>query len=148
MTAIHQHGLNRSIILHLQEKFPDMKIISHFDGMNIPDDRPLIIVEQMPSTNEIISKQREGVSSIYRYQVGLFDRNSVDLSINQEQLTDTFIFDKFTFYDTLKDSEPSGTFLCDLTGVVPIHPDDRSEKSSYHRVYFDIEIETLKRRKR
>ncbi len=146
MTRIHQHGLNRSLLLHLRDRLPDAKVDLHYDGYEIPDSpRPLIIVEQMPSSHEIISKQREGIQAIYRYQIALIDSNSVDLSVNQEKLADIFHFDSFTFYDTLKGSQPTGSFLCELTGITPIHPEEKSEKSSYHRVYFDIEIATLKR---
>ncbi len=147
MTFVHQHGLNRSVVAHLRNKFPDMRVDLHFDGYEIPEERPLVIVEQMQSNSEIISKQREGVEVIYRYQVGLYDVNSVNLSINQERLRDAFLFDKFTFYNTLGDSEATGSFLCELNAVVPIRPENNSEKSSYHRVYFDIEISTIKRRR-
>lgn len=146
MTFMHQHGLNRSVVKHLREKMSDIKVDLHFDGYELSNERPLIVVKQMQSNSEAISKQREGVEVIYRYQVGLYDDNSVNLSINQERLQDVFLFDEFSFYDTLRDSEKTGSFLCDLNAVVPIRPENISEKSSYHRVYFDIEISTIKRR--
>lgn len=143
---IHQHGLNRSVLRHLRERLPEVKVDLHFDGYKIPEERPLITVEQMQNSNEVISKQSEGVEVTYRYQVGLYDDNSVNLSINQERLQDVFLYDKFTFYDTLKDSEPSGSFLCELNAIVPIRPESISDKSGYNRVYFDIEITTIRRR--
>src|SRR5690625_2983395 len=83
----------------------------------------------------------------YRYQIGLHDVNSVQLLINQERLQNVFNFEKFTFYDTLESpSEATGYFLCNLTAVVPMPNDDITRGSDNHRVYFDIEIEDIKRR--
>ena len=145
--GLHQHGLNRAIIRHLREKFPEIRVDLKFDGYKMPVERPLIVVETMQNNNESISKQREAMQTIYRYQIGLFDANSVQLSINQERLQDVFNFEKFTFYDTLESpSEATGYFLCDLTAVVPMPNDDVSKGSNNHRVYFDIEIEDIKRR--
>lgn len=146
MTLIHQHGLNRSIVSHLRKVFPEARVDLKFDGYEMPEVRPLILVEPMPNSNEIRAKQREAIETTYRYQIGLFDTNSVNLSINQERLQQVFNFDRFAFHDTLQSPAPlTGYFLCDLTGVNPIHPDDLSKKSDYHRVYFDVEIQDTKR---
>src|SRR5690625_7569111 len=95
---LHQHGLNRAIIRHLREKFPEMRVDLKFDGYKIPAERPLIIIEGMQNNIETISKQREAMQTIYRYQIGLHEVNSVQLSINQKRLQKVFIFEKFTFY--------------------------------------------------
>lgn len=145
--SIHQHGLNRSLILHLRDKFPDVQVDLKFDGYTMPKTRPLIIIETMQNNNEAISKQREAMQTIYRYQIGLYDVNSVQLSINQERLQDVFNFDSFPYYDTLNDpNTQAGSFLCNLTAIVPMPNDDISKRTNNHRVYFDIEIENIKRR--
>lgn len=144
---IHQHGLNRSLILHLREKFPNVRVDLKFDGYEIPAERPLIIVEPMQNNNEILTKQREAIETIYRYQIGLYEKNSVELSIKQERLQDVFNFDRFTFYDTLQSPAiQTGFFYCELTAVTPMPADDISKKSEYNRVYFDVEIKDTKRR--
>ncbi len=145
--TLHQHGLNRSIIMHLRERFPDVQVDLKFDGYVMPATRPLILVEQMQNNIEINVKQREAIETIYRYQIGLFCANSVDLSIKQERLQGVFNFDTFPFYDTLQSPAiQRGYFLCDLTAVVPMPAGDISNKSEYHRVYFDVEIKDTKRR--
>lgn len=145
--TLHQHGLNRSIIMHLRERFPDAQVDLKFDGYTMPATRPLILVEQMQNNIEINVKQREAVEIIYRYQIGLFCANSVDLSIKQERLQGVFNFDAFPFYDTLQSPAiQRGYFLCDLTAVVPMPAGDITNKSEYHRVYFDVEIKDTKRR--
>src|SRR5690625_4618515 len=144
---LHQHGLNRAIIRHLREKFPEIRVNLKFDGYKIPAERPLIIIEGMQNNIESISKQREAMQTIYRYQIELHDVNSVQLSINQERLQDVFNFEKFKFYETLEStSDATGYIICVFTAVVPMPNDDVTKGSDNHRVYFDIEIEDIKRR--
>src|SRR5690625_40899 len=103
------------------------------------DKRPLILIETMLNSNEFISKQREANQITYRYQIGLFDSNSAQLSINQERLADVFNYDKFPYYDTIQSPAVlTGYFLCNLTAVVPMPNDDLTKRSNNHRVYFDI----------
>src|SRR5690625_209202 len=94
--GLHQHGLNRAIIRHLREKFPEIRVDLKFDGYKKPAERPLIIIEGMQNNNDYISEQRESMQTIYRYLIGLHDVNTVQLSINQERLQDVFNFEKFT----------------------------------------------------
>lgn len=144
---MHQHGINRSLILHLRDKFPEAQVNLKYDGYEMSDKRPLILIETMLNSNEYLSKQREATQVTYRYQIGLFDINSVQLSINQERLATVFNYDKFPYYDTLKSPAIlTGYFLCNLTGIVPMPNDDLTKSSDNHRVYFDIEIENIKRR--
>ncbi len=147
--TLHQHGLNRSILLYLREKFSDAQVDLMFDGYEMSAERPLILIEPMLNNYEILAKQREAVGVTYRYQIGLFDKNSVNLSINQERLQDVFNFDKFPFYDTLQSPAiQTDCFYCDLTDVVPMPNGDLSKRSNNHKVYFDIEIQDTKRRGR
>lgn len=144
---MHQHGINRSLVLNLREKFPDARVDIIFDGYKMPDVRPLITIEPLIFTNDLRIKQRDAVDVTYHYQVGLHDENSVQLSINQERLQDVFNFDRFTYFDTLKDPiQATGSFLCKLNDITPMLSDEISRETEYHRVYFDVEIITTKRR--
>lgn len=147
MVNVHQHGLNRSLIMYLRDKFPEMQVDLKYDEYKMPQTRPLILVEPMQNNFEAISKQREAVQTTYRYQIGLYDKNSVQLSLNQERLANVLMYDEFPYYDTLiSPPELTGYFLCNLTAVVPIPNDDVSKSSDNNRVYFDVEIENIKRR--
>lgn len=147
---IHQHGLNRSLVIHFRKRFPDARVDLKFDGYTFPKERPLILFERMLNEFTILSKQREGVGTTYRFQVGLFANNSVELSILEEELSRAFLFDEIEYYETMTDGEPfvCGKFKCLVTDVTPIYSDDITDKSEYHRVYFDIEIESLLRKRR
>lgn len=145
--TLHQHGLSRSIITHLRDRFADVKVDLIFDGYVMAKERPLITVEQMQNNYEGISKQRESIETIYRYQIGLRDANSVQLSLNQERLMRVFLFDTFTFYNTLETPfREEGVFGCELKAVTPMPNGDISKKSDNHIVYFDVEITDIKRR--
>ncbi|MBO0602700.1 hypothetical protein I2483_13615 [Sporosarcina sp. E16_3] len=145
--SVHQHGLNRSLIMHLREAFTEAKVDLVYDGYKFPADRPLITLETMQANNRVLAKGRESVEVIYRYQVGLHDVNSVQLSINQERLTQVFNFDDIPYYDTLQTpSVQEGFFNCVLRAVVPMPASDVSVRTGYHRVYFDVEITDVKRR--
>ncbi|MHC8516773.1 hypothetical protein [Sporosarcina sp. ITBMC105] len=144
--VIHQHGLNRSIVMHLRDAMA-MRVDLVFDGYKMPAEKPYVTVEQMPAGNAILSKGREAVAVTYRYQIGLHDVNSVQLSVNQERLQRIFNFDEFTYYDTLQTPfVAEGVFMCELTGVVPMPAEDISKQADYHRVYFDVEVATVTRK--
>lgn len=148
MTNLHQHGLNRAVLRHLRARFPSIRVDLKFDGYEFPVERPLILVETMQNNFEYIAKLRESVGTTYRYQIGLFDRNSVDLSINQERMQNVLLFDDFAFYDTLSETpnDVKGFFNCKLTSVVPLSAEDITKRTEYNRVYFDVEISDIKRR--
>ena len=141
-----QYGLDRSIIFGLRERMgEEFRVDLLYDGYEFPDDRPLITVENMQSNYEPVSKLREGIQAIYRYQIGLHDVNSVELSKNKEVIANLFNFHRFKYFEESPDNI-KGFFYCELTAVVPMPASDISKQSEFHRVYFDVEIENIKRR--
>ena len=127
---LHQHGLNRAIIRHLREKFPEIRVDLKFDGYKMPAERPLIIIEGMQNNNESISKQREAMQTIYRYQIGLHDVNSVQLSINQGA-TNVFNFESLRFMTRWKVRRKLRAFFMRFNGgCVDAQTDDVSKGSN------------------
>ena len=119
--SVHQHGLNRSIIRRISNEFPTAKVDLVFDGYKKPVIRPLITIEPMQSNFDQITKLREGVRTIYRYQIGLHGATSAELSIQQEKLQRLFNFERFDFYNTLvTPAIVVGLFDVDLTAIVPM----------------------------
>ena len=118
-----------------------------YDGYKFPETRPLVTIEPMQNNYVSLSKQREAIQSIYRFQIGLRANNAVELAQLQERITDAFLFEKIPYYDTqISVDEPVGFFVVDLTAVVPMPAEDINKHSERHKVYFDIEIENIKRR--
>lgn len=118
-----------------------------YDGYKLPEMRPLVTIEPMQNNYASLSKQREAIQSIYRFQIGLRANNAVELVQLQERITNAFLFEKIPYFNTqVSVDEPVGFFVVDLTAVVPMPAEDINKHSERHKVYFDIEIENIKRR--
>jgi len=142
---IRQYDLENSLMF-LFERELGIRTDLIYDGYEFPDERPLITIEPMQNNIDVLTKQREAVQRIYRYQIGLHADNPVSLRHTQEDISDLLTFRKIPYYNTQESvDDPIGYFLCNLTAVVPIPADELNRKSEYHRVYFDVEIESIKR---
>ena len=116
------------------------------DGYEFPKDKPYMTVEIMPDERRILSKGREAVEVIEHLQLGYHASNIVDLTKMSERIADLLTFNRVPYFDTdLTVDEAVGSFLCEVTSVVPIMADDINRESEYNRVYFDVEITKIKR---
>lgn len=119
-----------------------------YDGYQYPSQRPYITIEAITDERLALSKQRESVQVIDHLQIGYHASNIVDRTKMAENIADILTFEEIPYYDTQESVVvPSGFFVVEVTSVTPISPDDISNKSEYHRVYFDVEIEKIKRRR-
>lgn len=146
MTAIRMYDA----IYSLQRFFDDnlgVRADWVSDGYKHPTARPYITIETLTDERITLSKQRESVQIIEHLQFGYHAINIVDRTDMAEEIADLLTFEDVPYFDTRKSLEvPSGFFVVGVTSVVPISPDDISKHSDYHRVYFDVEIEKIKRR--
>lgn len=118
-----------------------------FDGYTYPTDKPFITIETLSDERTILSKGREAVQVIEHLQLGYHATNIVDRTKRAEEIADLLTFNSVPYYDTqISVDEPVGFFDVNLTAVVPMPADDLSKQSEYNRVYFDVEIENIKRR--
>lgn len=140
-----QYDLENSLMFFFQREL-GIRTDLVYDGYEFPKERPLITIEPMQNNLEPISKQREAIQIIYRFQIGLHADNPVVRRHKQEEISDLLTFEKIPYFITQESvDEPIGYFLCDLTAVVPMPADEINRKTEYHRVYFDVEIENIKR---
>jgi len=110
------------------------------DGFRYPDDKPFILIESMQNNNQQISKMRETINTIFRYQVGIFAEYSYKRSEYQSQLRRLFLFDEIPYYDE-NGIITERTFVIESGfNEVPIPNDDLTDSTKSHRTYFDIEI--------
>jgi len=136
-----QHEITASLIDHLRAK-TGMNVVWVFDGVKLPVVKPFITVEQMPSSESVVSKMRDAARSIYRFQVGLHTQSMTERTRKQDEIKRIFVFDTFDLLDTTQIPAPViGSFCVDLTGITPISPESVSDTTNYHKVYFDIEID-------
>lgn len=140
-----QYDIENSLILFFMRE-TGIKTDLVFDGYELPSERPLITVEPMPNSNEVRTKRREAIQTIYRFQIGLHASNAIERRHKQELISDLLLFERVPYYITDNSiDEPVDYFLCELTAVVPMGADELNRISEYHRVYFDVEIEDIKR---
>lgn len=119
-----------------------------YDGYQYPSQRPFITIEALMDERITLSKQRESIQVIDHLQLGYHASDIVDRTQMAENIADVLTFEEIPYYDTQESvAVPSGFFVVEVTSVTPISPDDISNKSEYHRVYFDVEIEKIKRRR-
>lgn len=143
--TLTQYGLERSMVLAMRDEMGDgFEVALLYDGYEMPAERPLITIESMQSNFEQISKLREGIQSTYRFQIGIHDVNSVELSKNIEKLAHVFNFHRLKYIEE-SPADVLGFFYCRLTAVVRMPASDISKKTDYNRAYFDVEIENVKR---
>ncbi|MCY8026370.1 hypothetical protein MOC05_14700 [Bacillus sonorensis] len=141
MIITKQIDLQYSIKQHLAEK-TGYKVVWIYDGVKLPDTKPFITIEQMQNNTSMLTKLRETVRTIYHFQVGVYANSAAERADVQETVRRIFLFDRFKLVDAEDPSKELGLFCVDMTGETPISAEDLSDKTSYHRVFFDIEVDT------
>ena len=136
-----QHSLRTDLAA-----FMGVPVVWIFDGVKLPDetDKPFMTIEQMQNDNAILSKGREAVETIHRFQIGLFAKSASERATLQTKVKRHLLFDKIPLIDlTQSPAVASGYFNTDLTGEVPIGADSSDARNTYHRIYFDVEIDAI-----
>ena len=147
MTELRLYDAIYSLQRFFDERF-GLRADWKYDGYQYPSQRPFITIEALMDERITLSKQRESVQVIDHLQIGYHASNIVDRTQMAEKIADVLTFEEIPYYDTQESAAvPSGFFVVEVTSVTPISPDDISNKSEYHRVYFDVEIEKIKRRR-
>ncbi|MED1742095.1 hypothetical protein P4U97_21810 [Bacillus swezeyi] len=140
MIITKQIDLQYSIKQHLAEK-TGYKVVWIYDGVTLPDTKPFITIEQMQNNTSMLAKLRETVRTIYHFQVGINANSVTERAVVQEIVRQIFLFDKIKLIDAMDPSKELGLFCVDMTGETPIPVEDIEDKTSYHRVFFDIEVD-------
>ncbi|SET69193.1 hypothetical protein SAMN05216389_12110 [Oceanobacillus limi] len=136
-----QLELGYSIQVFLEDKtgIPSVLI---YDGIKLPDEKPFITVEQMQNNLTAISKQNESIATTFRFQLGLYARTHAERSSKQDEIRELFLFEDIPLYNETG-GLTSGFFNVSITNEVPIIPEDISDQTRMHRLYFDIEVERI-----
>jgi hypothetical protein len=136
-----QYNLQHSLITHIEVK-TGTKVVWIYDGVKLPKTKPFITIEQMQNNTTVLSKRREAIRTIYRFQIGLFAASATDRAIKQDELKSILLFDSIELLDATTPGRYSlGFFNADITAEVPMPAEDVSDETRKHRVYFDVEID-------
>jgi hypothetical protein len=134
-----QYNLQHSLITHIADK-TGIKVVWIYDGVKLPKSKAFITVEQMQNNTTVISKQREAVRTIYRFQLGLFATSATDRALKQDELKRILLFEEIELLDATTPGRSLGFFNVDITAEVPMPAEDVSDETKKHRIYFDIEV--------
>ena len=136
-----QHEIQHSLITHLRTTFAGVTVVWVYDGVTLPAVKPFITVEQMQNNNAILSKGRESIETIFRFQVGLYAKDSTMKSRMQSQISNAINFEKITLYQTSQSPAIAvGFFDAFASNGVPIPAEATDSETQKHRVYFDVEV--------
>lgn len=135
-----QLDLQHSLRTHLADK-TGLPTVWVYDGAQLPKEKPFITIEQMQNNIEILSKQRESIQTIYRFQVGLFADSASERARKQDEIKRILLKDTIELISAETVGQSLGFFNATVTAEVPIPAEDLSDKTKYHRVYFDVEID-------
>src|SRR5690625_4911652 len=117
------------------------------DGYEYPEERPFVTIEILSDERISRAKQNESVQVIEHLQIGYHATDAVDKTKKSEEIADYLTFNRVPYFNTEKSVvDPEGSFLCEVTTVVPMSASEVNRQAEYHRVYFDVEIENIKRR--
>ncbi|WHY01874.1 hypothetical protein [Neobacillus sp. DY30] len=136
-----QYNLQHSLLTHIEVK-TGIKVVWIYDGVKLPKTKPFITIEQMQNNTTILSKRREAVRTIYRFQIGLFASSATDRALKQDELKRVLLFDEIELLDATTPGRYSlGFFNASITAEVPMPAEDVSDETKKHRIYFDVEVD-------
>jgi hypothetical protein len=135
-----QLNIQHSLRTHIGSK-TGINTVWVYDGVKLPKSKPFITVEQMQNNTTVISKQREAVRTVYRFQIGLFATSATDRARKQDEVKRVLLFDEIELLDATTPDTSLGFFKAVITAEVPMPAEDISDETNKHRVYFDVEID-------
>ncbi len=136
-----QHEIQHSLITHLRSKFAGVTVVWVYDGVTLPAVKPFITVEQMQNNNAILSKGRESIETVFRFQVGLYVKSFTEKARMQSEIANAINFERITLYQTsITPASAVGFFDAFVTNVVAIPAEATEAETQKHKVFFDVEI--------
>lgn len=139
-----QHEIHYSLKRHLESKFAGVPVVWIYDGVALPAVKPFITIEQMQNNNAILSKGRESLQTIFRFQIGLYAKDSTSKARMQSQIKQAINFEQITLYNTATSPAiASGFFDAFVTNEVAIPAEVTESDTQKHKVFFTVEIPFL-----
>lgn len=121
-----------------------MNVIMRSDDMTYPEEKPFIIVTSLENVNTAVSKARETMNTLYRYQVEVYAESFSNMSEIQNVISDLFMFERITYF-THKGAKTKRTFTVkEDFNEVPLFSDDITDETKSNVLYFDIGVDVAK----
>lgn len=136
-----QHEIHYSLKRHLETEVVGVPVVWIYDGVVLPAVKPFITVEQMQNNNEILSKGRESLQTVYRFQVGLYAKDTTQKSRMQSQIKQAINFKQITLYQTSTSPVTAvGFFDAFVISEVAIPAMATDSETNKHKVFFTVEV--------
>jgi hypothetical protein len=137
------HEITYSIIAHLKAQISELNdAVWMYDGVSLTGRaKPFASVEQMPSSTNVIAKEREYYETTYRFQIGLYATSVSQRTKLEEALRKTLLQPNIKLLDTSQfPPSEAGFFYCDVLAATPIPAESTADETNKHRLYFDVEV--------
>lgn len=133
-----QLALSYSLRKFLEDNIETQAII-HYDGVELPSNETFFLVKPRSNQYRNISKARETVEMVYRFELGLFAKTLVERSETQDETDELFLFKRMPVY-TDEGEKTKNDVKVDVINEVPIFPEEVSSETNMNRLYFNLEI--------
>src|SRR5690625_1680647 len=142
--------MNLYDILYSLQKFlkeqTDVRTDIIYDGYKYPKVKQFMTIETLMDERIYRVKSREDVQSIEHIQLSYHAEHFADRTRMAHEISDLLTFNKIPLIKVDGSDSPIGFFGVEVTSVIPIPSEYVARESEKHRVYFDLEIERIKRR--
>lgn len=135
-----QLGIAFSLRKFIEER-TDLDSIIHYNGINLPDELPFVMVRAVLSPHRYISKGRETIATDFNFEISLYDVSLSELTKNQDKLRNLFFFEDIPYYSREGKRISDATFAIEIRNENHVSVEDITDKTRRHRVYFEITVE-------
>lgn len=135
-----QLGIAYSLRTFIEEE-TGINSIMYYNGIDLPDELPFVMVRSVLSPHTYLSKGRETVLTDFNFEISLYDVSLSELKRNQDLLRRIFFFEEFLYFNSEGERVKGVKFTTILRNDNHVSPEDITDKTRQHRVYFEITVE-------
>lgn len=135
-----QLGIAFSLRKFIEERTGVDSII-HYNGIKLPGNLPFVKVRAVLSPHRYVSKGRETIATDFNFEISLHDKSFSELTKNQDGLRRLLLFEDIPYYRRNGERVPDASFSAEIRNENHVSAEDITDKTSKHRVYFEITVE-------
>ena len=116
-----------------------------YDGVSLSNvAKPFYTIEALQNNTAVLSKQRESMQTLHRFQIGVYAANSTEKARKSGELRDLLNFNAIPLLNTtVSPATTRGYFYALVTAETSIPADSTDAQSNYHRTYLDVTVERV-----
>lgn len=122
------------------ESSTGINTLIRIDGMELPKEKPYIIVTILPSTSYAIAKGREAVQTKYSLQLDVYGESKRSISDIHYELSDLLTFGEFPYFTEDAVITDKTLEFDDEIIESPIFSDEVYKTSDFHSMHFGVSV--------